>query len=69
MRRAQRMVTIGWITAAQRDMFSLVQAASTSSNQPMLGQLFWYCADVYQIVGIMSLDLRIVLEIFGERSE
>ena len=45
VRRAQRMVTIGWLTAQERDTLTYVRTASVPAGQPSLAQLFGHCAE------------------------
>ena len=53
VRRAQRMVAVGWLTAQQRDT-SLVRGPTTPAGQTSLTQLFGHCAESLPFLYIQS---------------
>lgn len=58
VRRAQRMVTIGWLTAQERDNLTFVQAPSAPAGQPRLPQLFGHCAESMPFMYIQTYVSR-----------
>ena len=54
VRRAQRMVSINWLTAQERDTLTLVRTATTPPGQARLPQLFGHCAESLPFLYIQS---------------